>query len=180
MNRIEPLTPPYSEAVEASLKKWMPPGSPVEPLVLFRTLQRHEALAERLRGLGALFLGRPSVSLRERELVILRTCWRCGAEYEWGVHVTAFAALAELDAQAVLQTTRERPEAGAGDALLLRFADELHATSSVGDATWAALRERFTEAQVLELLALAGFYRLLSGVMNAAQLPLEPWAARFP
>ena len=66
------------------------------------------------------------------------------------------------------------------DALLLRFADQLHATSTVGDETWAALHARFTDEQALELLALAGFYRLLSMVMNAARLPLEPWAARFP
>ena len=32
----------------------------------------------------------PGVALREREIVIDRTCARCGAEYEWGVHVAFF------------------------------------------------------------------------------------------
>ncbi|HEX9104014.1 MAG TPA: carboxymuconolactone decarboxylase family protein, partial [Polyangia bacterium] len=84
--RIAPLEPPYPPEIAASLHKWMPPGAAVEPLALFRTLQRHPALAERMRPLGAFLLGKTSLTLRERELVILRACARCGAEYEWGVH----------------------------------------------------------------------------------------------
>src|ERR1700733_1249201 len=92
MSRIEPLSPPYSPEILAALTKWMPPGSPLEPLRLFRTLTKHEELAARARPLGALFLGRPSISPRAREILILRTCARRRCEYEWGVHVTAFAA----------------------------------------------------------------------------------------
>src|SRR5438552_8948232 len=89
--RIAPLEPPYApEALEA-LTKWMPPGSGAEPLKLFRTLTRHPTLSARMRPLGAALLGRGTIPLRARELLILRTCARCGAEYEWGVHVTAFA-----------------------------------------------------------------------------------------
>jgi alkylhydroperoxidase family enzyme len=35
--------------------------------------------------------GSLSLSMRDREIVIDRTCARCGCEYEWGVHVAFFA-----------------------------------------------------------------------------------------
>src|SRR5689334_2654358 len=88
--RIAPIEPPYDPDTEAMLKKWMPPGSPLEPLKLFRTLSVHPELSSRMRVLGAGILGHGTVEPRERELVILRSCARAGAEYEWGVHAVAF------------------------------------------------------------------------------------------
>ena len=88
--RIAPLEPPYEPDTAALLAKWMPPGNDVEPLRLFRTLAVHDELASRMRPLGAGILGHPRPEPRERELLILRTCARAGAEYEWGVHAIAF------------------------------------------------------------------------------------------
>ena len=89
--RIAPLDPPYEPEVEAMLKKWMPPNANREPLRLFRTLGVHHELAGRMRPLGAGILGHGLVEPGEREVLILRTCARAGAHYEWGVHVLAFA-----------------------------------------------------------------------------------------
>jgi alkylhydroperoxidase family enzyme len=55
------------------------------PLALFRALAVNERVF--LRMIAGRLLDRGSLSLRERELVIDRTCFRCGSEYEWGVHV---------------------------------------------------------------------------------------------
>ena len=63
-SRIAPLEPPYSAEVQAALEKWMPPGGAVPPLNLFRTLEQHPRLSERMRGLGAAFLGRGLVAPR--------------------------------------------------------------------------------------------------------------------
>ena len=82
--RIAALQPPYDAATERMLEKWMPPGSQVEPLALFRTLAVHDELAARMRPLGAGILGHGRVPPRDRELVILRTCARAGAEYRVG------------------------------------------------------------------------------------------------
>jgi 4-carboxymuconolactone decarboxylase len=88
---IAPLEPPYSAGIEAALAKWMPPGAPVEPLRLFRTLVVHEELASRMRPLGAGILGGAAkVPPPLREVAIHRTCALTGAEYEWGVHVVGF------------------------------------------------------------------------------------------
>ena len=43
--RIAPLEPPYPPDTEAALRKWMPPGSPLAPLLLFRTLMVNDELA---------------------------------------------------------------------------------------------------------------------------------------
>src|SRR5689334_4930253 len=102
--RILPLSPPYAPEVETMLRKWMPPGSAIEPLVLFRTLVRHGPLSDRMRPLGSGILGHGTLPPRVRELLILRTCARAGAEYEWGVHVTAFATTAGLDDATVRRT----------------------------------------------------------------------------
>jgi hypothetical protein len=50
----------------------------------------------------------------------------------------------------------------------------------VSDELWAALAARWSPPQLLELLVVAGWYRLLAGVLNAARVERETWAARFP
>jgi len=183
--RIAPLTPPYPPEIEAALAKWMPPGSAIEPLRLFRTLERNHLLAERLRGVGAVFLGRHALlPPRVREVLILRTCARTGAEYEWGVHVAAFARAVGLDDAAVRATALRTPGdarlAGDDDALALRLADELHETSAIAPALWALLAARFSEAELLEMIAIVGFYHLIAFVLGGVAVEHEPWAARFP
>src|SRR4051812_12044395 len=156
--RIRPVDPPYDEA----LLKWMPPGAGVEPLKLFRTIAVHADLSSRMRVLGAGLLGHPTITPGEREVVILRACERAGCEYEWGVHAAAFH--------------EEAPPARRRD-LLERLVDELHDTDDVSDELWSALVAEWSEPQLLELLVLHGWYRLIAGVANAARLEPEPWAA---
>jgi 4-carboxymuconolactone decarboxylase len=181
--RIAPLEPPYEQELEAMLTKWMPPGSPLEPLALFRTLALHEELMSRMRPLGSGILGHGHVEPREREIIIHRTCARAGAEYEWGVHVVAFGRPLGLSDEQIVATARgaaDDPAWSAHDTLLVRLADELHDTCTISDALWPALAERFSADQLLELVIIAGWYRLLSYVIHAARVPHEPWAARFP
>jgi alkylhydroperoxidase family enzyme len=178
--RIAPLEPPFPDELAAALAKWMPPGSPVPPLALFRTLAHHNLLFERLRPAGAALLGKGLLPARVRELVILRTCARCGCTYEWGVHAAAFGSAVGLDRATIDATWMRDRVVAPDDALFLRAADELHDTGTLADDTWAALAARFEPAALLELAALAGFYHLISYVANAPRVPLEAWAARPP
>jgi alkylhydroperoxidase family enzyme len=181
--RIAPLEPPYEPEMEQMLRKWMPPGSPLEPLKLFRTLGVHEELFSRMRPLGAGILGHGRVGPRDRELIIDRTCARAGAEYEWGVHATAYGEAVGLTAGQLAATATGSPEDSAfedEDALLITLADELYDTGTVTDLTWAALAERYSADQLLELVIIAGWYRLLSSVINTVRIEPETWAARFP
>jgi alkylhydroperoxidase family enzyme len=183
MPRIAPLEPPYSADTATLLAKWMPPGGDVEPLALFRTLAVHDELASRMRPLGAGILGHPRLAPRERELLILRTCARAGAEYEWGVHAVAFAGpLGVSDAQlaATVHGGAADPAFSEHDAQLIAAADALYDTDAISDQLWGALAARLRDDQLLELVITAGWYRVISYVINAAGVQLEPWAARFP
>lgn len=182
--RISPLAPPYTLEVEQMLAKWMPPNSEQEPLKLFRTIVRHETLSQRMRPLGSALLGHGTLPARTRELLVLRTCARCRAEYEWGVHVTAFAAAVGLDERTIVATVqRSAAEVAAGDSAddsVMRLADELHDFGTATDVTWAELARHYDEPALLEMLAVVGFYHLISFVANGARVEREPWAARFP
>jgi 4-carboxymuconolactone decarboxylase len=183
MTRIPPIEPPYDAATEEMLQKWMPPGSGIEPLRLFRTLAVHESLFGRMRPLGAGILGHGRLEPRLRELMILRTCARCGAEYEWGVHATFFGESVGLTPAAIEATAGGDAEDrifSPSERAVIRTADELHDTAAVSDATFAELERHFDAAQILELVIAGGWYHTISYVINAARVQLEPWAARFP
>jgi alkylhydroperoxidase family enzyme len=183
VRRIAPLEPPYQPETEALLKKWMPPGSAIEPLALFRTLAIHEELAARMRPTGSGILGHGRVDPREREIVIHRTCARTGAEYEWGVHVLAYGkplGLSDDQIAATVNGAAGDPAWSERDALLVRLADELHDTCGVSDPLWSALSRHFSDDQLLELLVIAGWYRLVAYVVNAVHIQHEAWAPRFP
>lgn len=177
--RIPAAEPPFSPEIEAALGRIMPPDVP--PLVLFTTLARNPRVFQRFMAGGLLDKG--SITLREREIVIDRTMARCGSEYEWGVHIAFFAKTSGLTPQQIHSTVH----GGAGDpiwskseALLIRLVDALHEKADVDDALWQALRETFSEEQLIELIVLTGFYHMVSFVTNALRLPLEKDVARFP
>jgi 4-carboxymuconolactone decarboxylase len=182
--RIAPLEPPYEAGLAAQLARWMPPGAEIEPLALFRTLYVHEELASRMRPLGAGILGsRASVPPALRELMIDRTCALAGAEYEWGVHVSAFGAAAGLDERQLRATAQGGSQEDcwhADQAAVLRLAEELHGTSAISDELWSELRSLFSERQIVELIVTAGWYHVIAYVCNGLRVPLEPWAARMP
>jgi alkylhydroperoxidase family enzyme len=181
--RIEPLEPPFEPATLASLQAMMG-RSGVPPIALFRTLARHPQLAEAMHSLGRFMLGPDlKLGLRLRELVIDRVCARCGCEYEWGVHATAFGARAGLSASQLAATvTGAAPEPGWSEeeALVLAAVDELHDTARVSDPLWARLAARFSTEQLLELLVLAGWYHAIAYAIHGAGVQREEWAARFP
>jgi 4-carboxymuconolactone decarboxylase len=182
--RIEPLGAPYEPGVAEQLARWMPPGAEIEPLALFRTMYVHAELASRMRPLGAGILGgRATVPVGLRELMIDRTCALAGAEYEWGVHVSAFGAVAGLDEGQVRATALEGSGADCWEPdqlAVLRLAEELHETSAISDELWKELDALFDEEQLIELIVTAGWYHVISYLCNGLRVELEPWAARFP
>jgi 4-carboxymuconolactone decarboxylase len=182
--RIAPLEPPYTPDTEAALLKWMPPGSPLEPLLLFRTLMVNDELASRMRPLGAGILGsKARIPAPLREVMIHRTCALTGAEYEWGVHVIGFGRPLGLTDEQLDSTVHGSPDDGCWgpeQSAIFRLADELHATSAISDGLWAELVSHFDDQQVLELIVTAGWYHTIGYLCNGLRLEPENWAARFP
>ena len=102
--RVQPLNPPYAADIQAAFDRVMPPGMP--PLKLFRSMAHNPRVLQRMLAGG--LLDRGSIALRERELLILRATALCGAEYEWGVHVAAFAGKAGFSAAQIADTCSGR------------------------------------------------------------------------
>ena len=177
--RIAPAEAPYPPEIAAALERIMPPGVP--PLILFTTLARDERLFAKL--MSANLLDRGRLTLREREIVILRTTARCRSAYEWGVHASLFSEKAKLDAAAVRATVLEGPEAepwSPQERALIAFCDALHETCDARDAEYSAVAENYAPEAILEIIMLSGFYRMISYLTNALRLPLEKFGTPMP
>jgi 4-carboxymuconolactone decarboxylase len=177
--RVEPMQAPYPPELQAVFDQIMPPGVP--PLSLFTTLARVPRIFDRFRA-GSL-LDRGPVPLRYREIVINRTCGRCGCAYEWGVHVAYFAERAKLTPPQVDATFRgdaTDPAWSDEERLLIQLVDELHDMSNISGELWRALAAAFSIEQILELIALVGFYHTVSFFANGLRLEAESYAARPP
>lgn len=176
--RIAPIDPPYPPDIQAAFDTLMR-GTP--PLLLFRTVARNPRVLQRMMAGG--LLDRGSISLRSRELMILRTCARCGAEYEWGVHIAIFGGRARWTPSQIYSTVHGGSEDACWsveDRLVIRLADELHATSGTNDSLWKDLSEQFAADQLVELIMLAGLYHAVSFMVNAIGVEHEAFAPRFP
>jgi alkylhydroperoxidase family enzyme len=176
--RIAPVEPPYPAEVQEAFDVVMR-GAP--PLLLFRTVANNPRVLQRMMAGG--LLDRGSISMRARELMILRTCARCGAAYEWGVHVATFAAKAGIDARQQRATVHGTPDDDCwdgDDGVVLRLADRLHETNGVDDALWADAAARFSPPQLVELVMLAGLYHAVAYLANALRVAPEPFAPAFP
>src|SRR5277367_4457861 len=96
-----PLPTDIQQAIDAVMR-----GNP--PLVLFTTLARDRRLFFKFFSSG--LLDRGHLSIREREIVIDRVTATCHAEYEWGVHVSAYAAKAALSEAQIASLTTGGPD----------------------------------------------------------------------
>ncbi len=179
MARIAPAEPPYESQIAVELARIMPPG--VSPLVLFRTLARSPRVFARLFAGGLLDKG--PLGLRQREIVIDRTTARLGCEYEWGVHIAFFAERVGFTPEQVAATVNEPRDAACwapDEKALLALVDDLVDRHVIGEETWKQLADHFDEAQILESIALVGYYHTISFLGVGLELPLEGYAARFP
>lgn len=176
--RIAPVTDVPPDLGEILGKTLMRDG---KPLNIFGTLGRNPEVLKQFNRLAGYLLTRGIIPGREREIVILRVGSNCGSIYEFGQHTLIGRSVGLTDDEILLLT---RP-AGDGawspeDRALVDMADELCATDDVSDATWSALAGRWNEAELVELLVVAGVYRLVSGFLNAARVQLDDGVPGWP
>lgn len=175
--RIAPATPPLPADIQQAIDAIMR-GNP--PLVLFTTLARDHRLF--FKFFNSSLLDRGHLTIRAREIVIDRVTAACGAEYEWGVHVTTFAAKAGLSDEQILSLTTGGSDDACwddADRVLIRLCDSLQSNCTVDDDLWAQLSNYHSDEAILELLMLAGTYRTVGYLVNALRLPLEVGARTF-
>lgn len=176
--RIAPLSPDERDAqARELLGDAGAPGSPASNI--FTTLVRHPGLFRKWLPFGGKLLA-GKLSGRDRELLILRTGWRCRSEYEWGQHVLIARAEGLPDDE--IARIKDGPDASGWDlfdAALLRAADELHDDSKISDATWDELAARYDERQLVEVPMLVGHYHLVAYTLNSLGVEREPGVPGF-
>jgi alkylhydroperoxidase family enzyme len=168
--------------VAERLEAMMPPGVP--PILLFRTFVRNLPMAEAMGTWGSYELSkRLSLSMRDREIVIDRTCARCRCEYEWGVHVAFFADRVKLHAEQVTSLTHGSPTdpcwSDERDRVLIQVADAVHDSAHIEDGLWGRLSTELTQLEILDLPMLCGWYHAISFTANGIRLDREEGAPRF-
>ncbi len=176
--RIKALDPPYAEDIEKNFNIIMPAGIP--PLNIFRTVAHNPRVLHRFI-IGGL-LDKGSITIQERELVILRSCARCHAEYEWGVHAAAFADKAKISLEQINDTiSREvnRDLWTDKQLCLLELVDQLHETQTCEDELWEKLCKNYQNDQLIELIMLTGLYHAVSFIVNSLQIANEDFAPTF-
>lgn len=176
---LAPVPEPFDSAVAAILAGY--PQRDGYVLQLFRVFANSIRFLK--KGTVNLLDRDSPLPMRLRELVILRVTANNDCEYEWGVHVGAFAAHVGFSQEQLRATRLADHHASCWtpeEQVLLRAVDELCRGARITPATYREVRRYFTLEQQLEILALAGNYHTVCFVANTAALPGEPFGARFP
>ncbi|MCV7378557.1 carboxymuconolactone decarboxylase [Mycobacterium alsense] len=183
MSRVAPLAPPWSSEDAAAINSWGHPDRTYEPLLLVRCLQRHPALASRLRKLGESLYVAALLPPRTRTIAILRTCALLRCEYEWGGQAAFWGPIAGVsddECDALVLGGPDDPRWSPDERALIAAVDELERAGSWSEATWASLGAFLSDEQRIELLTAVGWYRTIATLCNALALGLEGWMRRWP
>lgn len=178
--RIPPVTD--EDSLDEEARELLQSTSLGPAVNIFRTLVRHPKLFKRWLVFANHVLFKSTLPERDREILILRTGWRCRAEYEWGQHVVIGKA-AGLSDDEIVRIADGSDASGwkdPFDAALVRAADELHDNSFVSDATWDALAARYTSQQLMDAVFVVGQYTLVSMALNTFGVQLDPGVEGFP
>ena len=181
MPRVEPLRPEamtddqravYDALVSgkrgAAIKA--PDGTLVGP---FNAMLLNPHVGNRVQSVGEALRFDISLSRRVIEIatLVVGAHWR--AQFEWWAH-ERLAKQAGLSDEIIAAIKRgERPTLDdASEATAYDVASELYRTQRLSDATYARAEEHFGQAGVFELIALVGYYSLVSIILNGFNVPL--------
>jgi hypothetical protein len=172
---------PYIAEVQRALD-WLP-ADWGPPFIHYRILARGPQLLDAY--LQSVAYSDPKhLTVRQREVFLLRVTGRCRNAFEWLPRVRYFAessGLTDAQLEASVQGTPHDEAWEPNDRLLIRLADELHDTASVSDGLWSDLRSDFTQEALLQLILMAGHYPTNAYLAAGLRLPVEPRVKRqFP
>ena len=151
------------------------------PLNIFGTIAHHPRLLKRFMNFAGMFLNKGLLPPREREIVILRVGWNCQSVYEFGQH-TLIGQRVGLSLNEIDALTKDIAEHGWSerDRALIEMSDDLCSDDCVSAATWAELSTQWNEAELVELVMVAGMYRLVSGFLNTMGVELDADTPGWP
>jgi 4-carboxymuconolactone decarboxylase len=142
-------------------------------LAALKILVRHAELYKAHMSVAQIYLAHGEMTIRDRELAILRLAWLSQAPFEWGSHVI-IAKRNGVTAEEVLHIIEGSQAAGWSkqDRAIIRAIEELHFDSMISDETWADIQEFYNDKKQIELVILAGQYKTVAYYQNALRLPL--------
>ncbi len=139
----------------------------------FNVWLRSPGIGNIVQKLGEEIRFRSSLPSKLNELAIIITARQWTSQYEWYAH-HRLALEAGLDPAIARDIAEGRRPAkmGADEMIVYEFSRELHQTQGVSDATYQAALDRFGERGVMDLMAVNGFYVLVSMCLNVDRTPL--------
>jgi len=141
---------------------------------------RSPVLAEQLRNVSEYIRFKSSLPPRLNEFAILITARQWGSQYEWFAHHRLAMKAGLNPAVAEDLAHGRRPAAMQEDeAAIYNFSHELHNQHGVSDATYKAAVDKFGEQGVVDLIAVNGYYVLVSMMLNVDRTPV-PGGAKPP
>jgi alkylhydroperoxidase family enzyme len=186
LGKLRPTSPRISPLVDLSAELQTIMGGGINspagtPLNIFGTIAHHPKLLKRFMNFAGLFLNKGLLPAREREIVILRVGWNCQSVYEFGQH-RIIGQRVGLTMVEIVELTKDSTEHqwSARDQALIAMSDELCADNCVSTATWEELQASWNEAELVELVMVAGTYRLVSGFLNTMGVELDADTPGWP
>jgi 4-carboxymuconolactone decarboxylase len=135
----------------------------------FNALLYNATIGEQVQQLGNLLRFESKLPGQLREVAILTVAQHWRSNYEWFAHVV-FAEREGVDAAAIAEI--KEPEDNADWATAHRLVSEFLNTTRVSDETYKAAIEKFGEPATVELVTLAGYYCMISAILNVFEVPV--------
>ena len=158
---------PRSKLATSSASKPGPIGGP------FNVMLRSPVIGMLIQKLGGEIRFNSVISGKLNELAILITARHYMANYEWNAHCK-LALKGGLDpaiAQAIAEG-REPAGMDADEQLVYDFSRSLHNNHGVSDDLFKRASDRFGERGVVDIIAVNGYYSLVSFLLNVDKTPL--------
>ena len=141
----------------------------------FNALMRSPDVGNRVQHVGAYVRFSSCIGPKLTELGICMVGRKWTAQYEWYAH-RRLAEQAGLNPAILVAIAENKRPANmdADETIVYNFSKELLDTTQVSDATFDAMKNRFGEQGVIDLICALGYYSTVSMVLNVAQVPLPP------
>ena len=139
----------------------------------FNAMLRSPGIGNIVQALGGEIRYKSSLPNKLNELAIIVTARYWTANYEWHAHCR-LALDAGLDPAKAKDVAENRRPANMDEdeAIVYDFSHELHATKGVSDANFKRVVDRFGERGAFDLIAVNGYYSLVSMILNVDKTPL--------
>jgi 4-carboxymuconolactone decarboxylase len=139
----------------------------------FNILLRSPEMGDAAQLFGAQARFHAALPRQVAEAVIILTGRYWGAQYEWNAHKAAALQAGLNPAIAESIATGKRPAGMSPDLeAAYNFIDELLTTHQVSDAAFQTAKDKFGEKGVVDMIAVSGWYSLVSMALNVDRYPL--------